>query len=54
MKHFKAHITERGSDGKVRHLFPSYVGNVTKEFLIDFWGLRNKDVLDWDIEEFDD
>jgi hypothetical protein len=54
MKHFKAHIKERGKDGKVRHLFPEFCGNVTKEYLIDFWGLNNDDVIDYNIEEFND
>ena len=47
-------IKEQGRDGKVRTLFPSFVGNVSKEYLIDFWGLRNTEVLEWNIEEYDD
>ena len=54
MKHFRATIKENGSDGVIRHVFPEFVGNVTKEFLIDFWGLNNPDVLEWTIEEYDD
>ena len=54
MKHFKATINEQGKDGVVRHVFPEFVGNVTKEYLIDFWGLNNPDVLEWNIEELDD
>lgn len=54
MKHFKATIKEQGKDGVVRHVFPEFVGNVTKEYLIDFWGLNNPDVLEWTIEEYDD
>ena len=54
MKHFRATIKEKGKDGVIRHVFPEYVGDVTKEYLIDFWGLNNPDVLEWNIEEWDD
>ena len=53
MKHFKATIKEMGKDGVVGHVFPEFVGNVTREYLIDFWGLNNPDVLEWSIEEWD-
>ena len=54
MKHFKAIIKELGKDGIVRHVFPEFVGNVTKKFLIVFWGLDNPDLLEWTIEEYND
>jgi len=54
MKHFRATIKEKGMDGVIRTLRPEFVGNVTKDFLIDFWGLNNPDVLEWTIEEYDD
>lgn len=54
MKHSKAHIVEKGKDGVVRHVFPEFVGNVTREYLIDFWGLNNPDVLEWSIDEWED
>jgi hypothetical protein len=38
----------------IRHVFPEFVGNVTKDFLIDFWWLNNPDVLEWNIEVFDE
>lgn len=54
MKRFKATIKEKGVDGVIRTLHPEFVGDVTKDFLIDFWGLNNPDVLEWTIEEYDD
>lgn len=55
MKHFKAHIVEKNAkDGKIRHLYPEYVGDATREYLIDFWGLNNPDVLEWMIDEWED
>lgn len=54
MKHSEAHIVEKGKDGVVRHVFPEFVGNVTREYLIDFWGLNNPDVLEWSIDEWED
>lgn len=54
MKRFVATIKEKGSDGVVRCLHPEYLGDVTRGFLIDFWGLNDPDVLKWKIEEFDD
>ena len=54
MKRFVATIKEKGSDGVVRHLHPEYLGDVTREFLINFWGLNDPDVLEWEIEEFCD
>ena len=51
MKHYKATIKEMGKDSVARHVFPEFVGNVTREYLIDFWGLNNPDVLEWEIEE---
>ena len=54
MKHFKATIKEKGMDGVIRTLLPEFVGDATKEYLINFWGLNNPDVLEWKIEELDD
>ena len=54
MKHFKATIKENGMDGVIRTLRPEFVGDATKEYLINFWGLDNPDVLEWNIEEYDD
>lgn len=54
MKHFKATIKEKGMDGVIRTLRPEFVGDATKEYLINFWGLNNPDVLEWTIEELDD
>lgn len=54
MKRFVATIKEKGSDCVVRCLHPEYLGDVTREFLIDFWGLNDPDVLEWKIEEFND
>ena len=54
MKHFRATIKEKGRNGVIRHVYPEFVGNVTKDFLIDFWGLNNPDVLVWTIGEYDD
>ena len=54
MKHFKATIKEKGMDGVIRPLRPEFVGDATKEYLINFWGLNNPDVLEWKIEELDD
>lgn len=54
MKRFKATIKEKGADGIIRHLHPEFVGDVTKEYLIDFWGLNNPDVLEWEINELDE
>lgn len=51
MKHFVATIKEMGTDGKVRTLHPEYMGDVTEEYLIDFWGLNHPDVLEYEIEE---
>ena len=48
MKHWKATIKERNKNGL---LTPSYIGNVTKEFLIDFWGLNEPDVEWYEIHE---
>lgn len=54
MKHFKATIKENGMDGVIRTLRPEFVGDATKEYLINFWGLNNPDVLEWTIEEYDE
>ena len=54
MKHFKATIKEKGVDGVIRTLRPEFVGDATKEYLINFWGLNNPDVLEWNIEEYDE
>ena len=54
MKHFKATIKEKGMDGVIRTLRPEFWGDATKEYLINFWGLNNPDVLEWKIEEWDD
>ena len=54
MKHFKATIKEKGMDGVIRTLRPEFFGDSTKEYLINFWGLNNPDVLEWNIEEYDD
>ena len=54
MKHFKATIKENSMDGVIRTLRPEFVGDATKEYLINFWGLNNPDVLEWKIEELDD
>ena len=54
MKHFKATIKEKGMDGVIRTLRPEFVGDVTKEYLIELFGLNNPDVLEWNIEEYDD
>lgn len=41
MKTWKATIKERGRN----HLLtPTYIGNVDREFLINFWGLKEPDV----------
>ena len=53
MKHFKAPIKEKCMDGIIRTLRPEFVGDATKEYLINFWGLNNQDVLEWNIEEYD-
>jgi hypothetical protein len=50
MKHFKATIKERG--GHILH--PEYYGDVTKEFLIDFWGCNEPDVVWYTIKEVTD
>ena len=50
MKHFRAKVKE--STGN--YIYPEYIGDVTKEYLIDFLGLNKPDVLEWDIEELDD
>lgn len=50
MKRFKATIKEKGMDGVIRTLRPEFVGDATKEYLINFWGLNNPDVLEWTIE----
>lgn len=54
MKHFKATIKEKGMDGVIRTLRTEFVGDATKEYLINFWGLNNPDVLEWNIEEYDE
>ena len=54
MKHFKSTIKENGMDGVIRTLRPEYVGDATKEYLINFCGLNNPDVLEWTIEEYDE
>ena len=54
MKRFKATIKEIGKDGQVHVLHPEYLGDVTREFLINFWGLNDPDVLEWNIEEFNE
>lgn len=54
MKRFKAIIKEKGIDGVIRTLCPEFVGDATKEYLINFWGLNNPDVLEWTIEEYDE
>jgi hypothetical protein len=55
MKHFKATIKEKSAkDGLVHFLYPEYYGDVTKEYLIKFWGLDKPDVLEYKIEEYDD
>ena len=54
MKHFKATIKEKGMDGIIRTLCPEFVGDATKEYLINFWGLNNTDVLEWNIEEYNE
>lgn len=54
MKRFKAIIKEKGIDGVIRTLRPEFVGDSTKEYLINFWGLNNQDVLEWTIEEYDE
>ena len=54
MKHFKATIKEKGKDGQVHVLHPEFVGDVTSEYLIDFWGLNNPDVIGYTIDEYDD
>ena len=54
MKHFKATIKEKGMDGVIRILRPEFFGDANKEYLINFWGLNNPDVLEWKIEELDD
>ena len=51
MKHYVATIKELGTDGKVHVLHPEFVGDVSKEYLIDFWGLNNDDVLEYEIKE---
>lgn len=51
MKHYVATIKEKGADGKVRTLHPEFVGDVSKEYLINFWGLNNDDVLEYEIKE---
>ena len=54
MNHFKATIKEKGVDGVIRTLRPEFFGDATKEYLINFWRLNNPDVLEWNIEEYDD
>ena len=54
MKRFKAIIKEKGMDGAIRTLRPEFVGDATKEYLINFWGLNNPDGLEWNIEEYDE
>lgn len=54
MKRFKATIKENGMDGIIRTLRPEFVGDATNEYLINFWGLNNQDVLEWTIEEYDE
>ena len=50
MKTYKATIKERGRDGV---LTPTYTTSedVSRKFLIDFWGLNEPDVEWWRIEE---
>ena len=50
VKHFKASILEKGEHGDSHHVFPEYVGEATIDYLIDFWGLHNDDVISWKIE----
>ena len=37
MKHFTATIKEKGMDGVIRTLRQEFVGDATKEYLINFW-----------------
>ena len=46
-RHFEATIVEKG--GHVLH--PSYVGNVDEEYLIEFWGLNEPDVVVYVLKE---
>ena len=54
MKHFKATIKEKGMDGVIRTLHQEFVGDATKEYLINFWWFKNPDVLELTIEEYDE
>jgi len=49
MTHFKIKMKERGVDGNVRMLETEYIGDVTPEYVIDFFGLNNTDILDYEI-----
>ena len=46
-KHFELTIKERGG----AELHPSYMGDVDKQFLIDFFGLDKPDVESYEIHE---
>lgn len=49
MKHYRATIKEVDANGNIHVLHPEFVGDVTEEYLVEFWGLRNSDVLEYEI-----